>query len=297
MDAILWFFTQIGMAFYNFFYAITHPGLWLNWSDPQAMMRFIYYGGSVEFFFVFFVIFLVFTGIGLWRKEVMWAAVRIMEGFGNTVGRFFAWAAMAMVLQQIVIVLLQRIFRVSEISVGPFGYTFTKDLSWYAEELKFYNALIVALCCAYTFVQGGHVRVDLFYAGMSHAKKRIVDMFGALFFMLPAMILTWLYAWFFMWRHLITPKVSAADKLELLLKKARIVKWNVETIGFSPNGFNAYFLFKVLLVCFCFMMIVQAIAFFYRSLLEFREGPESADKYRDYDVLDDPVAEMARDVH
>ena len=61
------------------------------------------------------------------------------------------------------------------------------------------------------------------------------------------------------------------------------MKWNVETIGFSPNGFNGYFLFKVLLVAFTAMVFLQAIAFFYRSYLEFKEGPESEGKYLDRD--------------
>lgn len=297
IDAVLWFFTNIFNAFVNFFYAVSHPAEWLDWSNKQALMRFIYYGGSVEFFFFIFTAFLVLTGFGLWRRSIMWGAVRVMEGFGNAVGRFFAWAALAMVLQQIMIVLLQRVFRVSEISLGPFGVVFTKDLSWFAEELKFYNALIVALCCSYTFVQGGHVRVDLFYAGVKFRTKKIIDMLGALLFMMPAAVLTWMYAWYFMWRHLITPKVSASDKIELLMRKARIVKWNVETIGFSPNGFNGYFLFKVLLVAFCAMIFIQAIAFFYRSLLEFREGPESEGKYLDKDELGDVTAEAAQAAH
>ena len=43
-DGLLWFVQNIGMAFYNFGYAITHPGSWLNWSDNEALMKFIYYG-------------------------------------------------------------------------------------------------------------------------------------------------------------------------------------------------------------------------------------------------------------
>jgi len=95
----------------------------------------------------------------------------------------------------------------------------------------------------------------------------------------------WMYAWYFMWRHLITPKVSASDSLELLMRKSRVVKWNVETIGFSPNGFNGYFLFKILLVAFTAMVFLQAVAFFYRSYLELKEGPESEGKYLDRDSL------------
>ena len=110
-------------------------------------------------------------------------------------------------------------------------------------------------------------------------------MLGTLLFMIPALVLIWLYAWFFLWRHLITPKVSASDKLELMLNKARIVRWNVETIGFSPNGFDGYFLFKVLMVLFVALMFLQAIAFFYRSLLELLQGPDSEGLYLDKDTL------------
>jgi TRAP-type C4-dicarboxylate transport system permease small subunit len=144
---------------------------------------------------------------------------------------------------------------------------------------------VVALCASYTFVQGGHVRVDLFYAGAKFRTKRIVDMFGSLFFILPAMSLTWFYGWFFMWRHLVTPKIAAANTLDLLEKKARILKWNVETIAFSLNGFDAYFLFKILLVAFAGLMFVQGWTFFLRSYLEFVEGPESAGKYIDKDIM------------
>ena len=285
VDGIIWFFTNIALAFYNFFYAITHPGLWLNWAEPEAVMRFIYYGGSVEFFFVVFTAFLILTAVGLWRNSVMWAAVRILEGFGNTIGRIAAWAGLIMVLQQIIIVFIQRIFTTAQISVG-FGVSFTKDISWWAEELKLYNAIVVCLCVSYTFIQGGHVRVDLVYSAVSYRTKRVIDMLGALLFMMPAAILTWMYGWYFLWRHLVVPKPSASEELDRLLMKARAFRWNVETIGFSPNGFDAYFLFKILLVLFTALVFLQAIAFFYRSFLEWKEGPESEDKYLDRDVLD-----------
>ncbi len=292
VDGIVWFFTNIALAFYNFFYALTHPGLWLDWSNPEAVMRFIYYGGSVEFFFVVFTAFLILTIVGLWRNSIMWGAVRVLETFGNTVGRIAAWAGLLMVLQQIVIVFIQRIFTTAEIGVG-FGIPFTKDISWWSEELKLYNAMVVCLCVSYTFIQGGHVRVDLVYSAISFRAKRVIDMLGSLFFMMPVAILTWMYGWYFLWRHLVVPKPSASEELDRLLMKARAFRWNVETIGFSPNGFNGYFLFKVLLVLFAALVFLQAIAFFYRSYLEWKEGPDSEDKYLDRDVLEEGEVEMA----
>ncbi|GGH19927.1 Tripartite ATP-independent transporter, DctQ component [Cribrihabitans marinus] len=290
-NGLVWLIQNIAESFINFGYAVANPQLWLDWSDKEAIMRFVYYGGSVEFFFVVFTAFLLITAIGLFRHNILWGVVRGLEGFANTVGRFFAWAGLLMVIQQIVIVVIQRVFARPDMSFG-FGIPFTMDISWFAEELKLYNALVVCLCATYTFVQGGHVRVDLIYSGLSHRGKRVIDMFGSLFFMMPAAVLTWLYGWFFLWRHLIVPNPSASDTLERLLMKSRALRWNVETIGFSPNGFNAYFLFKILLVAFAGMVFLHAIAFFYRSFLEYIEGEESENKYLDRDNLGDDDAEL-----
>ena len=291
LDAIVWLFANIGAAFVNFGSALVQPSLWLSWmgglttvETKQALMRFVYYGGSKEFFFVVFTAFLLLTAVGIWRRSVMWGAVIALETIANTVGRLFAWAGLLMVLQQIVIVFMQRIFTSAQISFG-FGSAFTRDVSWWAEELKFYNALIVTLCATYTFVQGGHVRVDLVYSVVKYRTKKIIDMVGSLIFMMPAAVLMWMYGWYFMWRHLVTPKVSASDNIDLLMRKSRILKWNVETIGFSPNGFDAYFLFKMLLVAFAGLIFLHSIAFFYRSYLELVEGPESEGKHLDRDSL------------
>lgn len=285
-DGAFWVLQNIVMAFYNFGYAVSHPQLWLDWSDKKAVMRFVYYGGSTELFFVFFVLFLIVTAIGLWKNGFMWGCVRVLEGIANTLGRVFCWAGLLMVLQQVLIVFMQRIFTRPDISIG-FGIPLQFDISWWAEELKLFNAMIVALCLTYTFVQGGHVRVDLVYAAVKYRTKKVIDMFGSLFFMIPMATLIWMYAWFFMWRHLIVPKPSASDQLERLLLKSRAMRWNVETIGFSPNGFTAYFLFKILLVVMCGLIFLQAVAFFYRSFLEWKEGPESEGKYLNKDVLDE----------
>ena len=72
-DGVVWIFQNIALAFYNLGYAITNPSLWLDWSDKQAIMRFVYYGGSVEFFFVVFTTFLIVTAIGMWKHNFMWA--------------------------------------------------------------------------------------------------------------------------------------------------------------------------------------------------------------------------------
>jgi len=288
LSGILWFFQGLLYSMVNLFTAISNPQLWLDWSDKKALMRFIYYGGSTELFFVFLLCFIIIVLAGLLSQRFLWGFVRVTEGISNSVGRLVAWAGLIMVIQQVVIVFLQRIFARPDIVIG-FGIPIEYGVSWFAEELKLYNAAIICLCISYTFVQQGHVRVDLFYAPASFRKKKIIDMCGAAFFMIPMAVLMWMYSWFFMWRHLITPKVSASDKIELMLRKARVVKWNVETIGFSANGFTAYFLFKVLMVTMVAFIFLQAISFFCRSLAEYREGKDSEGKFLDLDGKDNEV--------
>ena len=287
---LLWVFSNFLSAFPNVFAALTQPTLWLDWvswekttEDKQSLMRFIYYGASIELFFALSIILIFYTVIAVFYRPLMWKTVTSLETLANTTGRFFSWAGLTMVLIQIVIIFIQRIFAVSEITIG-FGLAFSFDVSWWSESLKLYNAMIVALCVTYTFVQSGHVRVDLVYSVVSYRTKRVIDMFGSIFFMLPAAILLWMYSWFFMWRHLIVPKPSASDTVEKLVMKARALRWNVETIGFSPNGFNAYFLFKMLILAYTGLIMIHAISFFYRSFLEWSEGEESEGKHLDLDI-------------
>lgn len=311
-NAFGWFFAHLLEAPFNLYTALMNTQLWLAWvphiqlrgkitdlDAAESLIRFIYYGASWELLFILLFAFLIVTIIGVIRNSFMWGCVRFLEGIGNTVGRLAAWFGLLMVLQQILIIFMQRVFAVSEITLG-FGMSVTHDVSWWAEELKLYNALIVCLCVSYTFVQGGHVRVDLVYSVVSYRAKRIIDMLGSLVFMIPAAGLTFFYGWFFLWRTLVTPKLSASNtfkELDQLLPKARALRWNVETIGFSPNGFNAYFLFKFLLVFFTFLVILQAIAFFYRSYLELREGSASEGRFLDKDALGDPTAELVAKIH
>ena len=83
IDAIVWVLTNLALAPYHLVLAILNPGDWLFWENREALARFIYYGGSVEFFFVVFTLFLVLTAIGLYYRNVMWGMVRGLEAFAN----------------------------------------------------------------------------------------------------------------------------------------------------------------------------------------------------------------------
>lgn len=305
LGALGWFFQNLAMAFYNLGYAITHPASWLDWviwtgtdEDKISLMRFIYYGASVEFFFVFLVVSLILLAIGFARREFMWGIVTTTEAFANVVGRYAAWAGLLMVLLQILIIFLQRIFAVADISMG-FGVAMTFPVGWWAESLKFLSAVVICLCIPYTFVQGGHVRVDLIYSAVSHRTKRMIDMIGCWIFLLPTATFMWLYSWYYMWRRIVVPPVAPTDTLDRLVSaKWRGVRWNVETYGINgQSGFSAYFLFYILLVILCAMLFVLVIGFFARSYLEWKEGEGSVAKRLDKDRMGDETAELAAEIH
>ena len=45
------------------------------------------------------------------------------------------------------------------------------------------------------------------------------------------------------------------------------------------------------------LVFLQAVAFFWRSYLEWLEGEDSVGKYLDKDTLGDPEAELAAEIH
>jgi hypothetical protein len=99
--------------------------------DKQSLMRFIYYGASIELFFIISSIITIYTILALLFRPLMWKTVTTLELIANTTGRFFAWAGLTMVLVQIVIIFAQRVFAVSQITIG-FGLAFSFDVSWWA---------------------------------------------------------------------------------------------------------------------------------------------------------------------
>lgn len=93
-------------------------------------MRSVRHGASVELAFVVSATDLgPNNGVGVSRRFGR-GLVRGAEAVPNRLGRIAARAGSVMAEQKIMIVFLQRIFFVWDISISPLGAAFTKDPSW-----------------------------------------------------------------------------------------------------------------------------------------------------------------------
>src|SRR3954463_8877835 len=87
------------------------------------------------------------------------------------IGRTVMWCGLAMVVVQVVVVLMRYVLGVGSI--------------WLSEAIVYAHATLFMGAAAWTLQQGGHVRVDIFYADASPRRRAVVDLLGALVLLLP----------------------------------------------------------------------------------------------------------------
>jgi TRAP-type mannitol/chloroaromatic compound transport system permease small subunit len=107
------------------------------------------------------------------------AIARRIERINSALGRAVAWCALVMVLVQVVVVGMRYVLGLGSI--------------WLTETILYAHAALFLLGAAWTLQVGGHVRVDIFFAGARPRTKAWIDLAGALIFLLPfAATLAWL---------------------------------------------------------------------------------------------------------
>jgi TRAP-type mannitol/chloroaromatic compound transport system permease small subunit len=86
-------------------------------------------------------------------------------------GKASAWFTLFMVVITFIIVVMR--------------YVFDAGLIWLQETVVWMHAFVFMMGAAYTLQQEEHVRVDIFYRGMSSQRKAWVDLLGVTLFLLP----------------------------------------------------------------------------------------------------------------
>src|ERR671931_530553 len=94
-----------------------------------------------------------------------------IDRLNAAIGRAASWCALAIVLIGFAVVLMRYVLGIGSI--------------WLQESILYAHAALFLLAAAWTLKEGGHVRVDVFYASASPRVKAWVDLLGVLLLLLP----------------------------------------------------------------------------------------------------------------
>ncbi len=152
-----------------------------------------------------------------------------IESFIDWSGRTVSWLSLFLVLITFFIVVLRYVFDSGSIALQ--------------EITTYLHASIFLVGMAYTMQQDAHVRVDIFYTRCSTRGKAWIDLFGALFLLLPFMLFVSWVSW-----------VYIANS------------WSVLEGSREAGGLPGVFLLKSLILVMTFLLSLQAFTQIARNI-------------------------------
>ena len=162
--------------------------------------------------------------------NIVRAIIQTIDAFNNRIGITIAWAALAMVTVQFVVVIMRYVYGIGSIFMQ--------------ESVTYLHATLFMVGAGYTLLHGGHVRVDIFYRTAAPRRNALVDLFGVLLFLIPVCVLIGWSSW---------PYVQQS--------------WSVFEGSREVSGIQGVFLLKSVILVFVVLMILQGISLALRSVL------------------------------
>jgi len=162
-------------------------------------------------------------------------AARI-DGLTAAVGRAVMWCVLAIALTEVAVVLMRYVFGLGSI--------------WLTEAIGYAHATLFMAAAAWTLQQGGHVRVDIFYADATPRTRALVDLVGALVLLLPFVAVLAVFA---------LPYVARS--------------WAILERSPEASGLPLVFLLKTLIPAFAILLGLQGIAQAVRAWLVLTRAP------------------------
>ena len=143
-------------------------------------------------------------------------------------GRFFARLMPILLILVMVVVIGRYFFGIGRVDI---------------QELALYvHALIFLGCAGWAYSEDEHVRVDIFYRNASSKYKKLVNLLGLFFFLLPSISVLSYYAIDF---------VSAS--------------WSVKEISTEPGGLNFVYIQKSFIFLFPIVLAFAGIRELYKT--------------------------------
>ena len=162
----------------------------------------------------------------------------VLATFTRTLG--FHWLALMIVVAELLIVILRFVF--------SYEQAFMSDL------VRFWYAALFLFASAYTLIEEGHVRVDIFYAGFTDRRKGLVNALGSLFL---GIVLCW------------TILIVGMGQ------STSIINSPVLNFEVTQSGFGMYvkYLMAAFLGVFAVSMMIQFVSYLFAAVADFRGEP------------------------
>ena len=155
--------------------------------------------------------------------------------FTTAVGRITSWLCLLLVVLVITVVVSRYMLGIGSIAIQ--------------ESVTYVHALIFMLGLAFTLQQGGHVRVDIFYRNYSPRRQAMVNLVGAVVFLIPCCLLLLVGSWDYV-----------------------MASWAIRESSSETGGIAAVYLLKTLMIIMPITLGLQGIAEILNSIVVLKQG-------------------------
>ena len=165
-------------------------------------------------------------------------AGRGIAAFTRTLG--FIWLTLLIVVAELAIVITRFVFSYEQAFMG--------DL------VRFWYGALFLFASAYTLLEEGHVRVDVFYTNFTAKKKGLVNVFGSILLGLT-----------FSWTIILIGMGSKSAMINMPIAKFEV----------SQSGYGLYvkYLLAAFLAVFAITMAIQFVSYFLAAVADYRGEP------------------------
>jgi TRAP-type mannitol/chloroaromatic compound transport system permease small subunit len=147
------------------------------------------------------------------RMKALLKLSHAIDWLNERVGRTILWLVLVAVLISAGNAIVRKLFD-------------TSSNAWLEIQWYLFSAIFL-LCAGYTLLRNEHVRIDIFHGHTSLRTQAIIDIFGLVVFLLPAMILIGSLSW--------PMFVRAYESGEMSQNAGGLIRWPVYLL--MPVGF------------------------------------------------------------
>jgi TRAP-type mannitol/chloroaromatic compound transport system permease small subunit len=159
----------------------------------------------------------------------------LLDALSERIGRLVSWLTLGMVLATVTVVVMR--------------YAAGMGLIWLQESINWMHSLVFMLGAAYTLKADEHVRVDVFYRGMSERQRAGINLAGTILFLLPLCAFLLVESWQYV-----------------------ATSWRIAERSREAGGLPMIYLLKTVIPVMAVLLALQGLSMVLRAGLRLRGG-------------------------